>query len=207
MEKRKTPVHRQPPLGGSHDFHAGFGVVTGRSSGLQACPINMTGISTDPSSRFQRKPVVFGCSILLTAAGQFRIRTGFPLTFPGERHQQTNHKIEGWSFHVNLNVAVFSQTLNFIRTRKKLGATTCVRELFGTIAGTCVDEEAIHCSSHGRPLGSAIRGLHVRDDARPAEHEVLWLPALRSIQSDLKGQVKSGQAGSLQNRPTVWPRT
>ena len=23
-----------------------------------------------------------GCSILLTAAGQFRIRTGFPLTFP-----------------------------------------------------------------------------------------------------------------------------
>ncbi len=35
----KTPVHRQPPLGGSHDFHAGFGVVTGRSSDLQALPI------------------------------------------------------------------------------------------------------------------------------------------------------------------------
>jgi hypothetical protein len=41
--------------------------------------------------------VVFGCSILLTAAGQFRIRTGFPLTFPWERHQQTNHKMESWS--------------------------------------------------------------------------------------------------------------
>jgi hypothetical protein len=60
-------------------FHAGFGVVTGRSSDLQAWPINVIGISTGPSSRFQRKPVAFGCSILLTAAGQFRIRTGFPL--------------------------------------------------------------------------------------------------------------------------------
>src|SRR6266404_9374682 len=76
-------------------FHAGFGVVTGRSSDLQAWPVKMTGVSTDPSSRFQRKPVVFGCSILLTAAGQSRIRTGFPLTFPWERHQQTSHKIEG----------------------------------------------------------------------------------------------------------------
>src|SRR5271165_5062399 len=83
MEKRqKTPVHRQPPLGGSHDFHAGFGVVTGRSSDLQALPIKMIGVSTGPSSRFQRKPVVFGCSILLTAAGQSRIRTGFPLNVP-----------------------------------------------------------------------------------------------------------------------------
>ncbi len=87
-------------------FHAGFGVVTGRSSDLQAWPVKMTGVSTDPSSRFQRKPVVFGCSILLTAAGQSRIRTGFPLTFPWERHQQTSHKIEGCPFLVNPNVAV-----------------------------------------------------------------------------------------------------
>jgi NADPH:quinone reductase-like Zn-dependent oxidoreductase len=36
MGNRKTPVHRQPPLGGLHDFHAGIGVVTGRSSDLQA---------------------------------------------------------------------------------------------------------------------------------------------------------------------------
>src|SRR5258707_6379747 len=107
-KRRKTPVHRQPPLGGLHAFHAGFGVVTGRSSDLQAWPINVIGISTGPSSRFQRKPVAFGCSIPLTAAGQFRIRAGFPLTFPWERYQQTNHKIEGWSFRVNLNVAVFS---------------------------------------------------------------------------------------------------
>jgi hypothetical protein len=78
----KTPVHRQPPLGGSHDFHAGFGVATGRSSDLQAWPIKMTGASTGPSSRFQRKPVLLGRSILLTAAGQSRIRTGFPLGVP-----------------------------------------------------------------------------------------------------------------------------
>src|SRR5258708_12494033 len=40
MERsRKTPHHRQPPLGGSLDIHAGFGVVTGRSSDLQAWPI------------------------------------------------------------------------------------------------------------------------------------------------------------------------
>jgi hypothetical protein len=42
------------------------------------------GISTDPSSRLGAKPVVFGRSFLLTAAGQLRIRTGFPLTFPLE---------------------------------------------------------------------------------------------------------------------------
>jgi hypothetical protein len=108
MEIRpKTAVHRQPPLGGSHNFHAGFGVVTGRSSDLQAWPVKLTGVSTDPSSRFQRKPVVFGCSILLTAAGQFRIRTGFPLGAPrGKRHQQSMHNIKGCSTHVNLNVAV-----------------------------------------------------------------------------------------------------
>jgi hypothetical protein len=39
----------------------------------------VTGVSTYPSSRLWRKPVVFGCSFLLTAAGQFRIPTGFPL--------------------------------------------------------------------------------------------------------------------------------
>lgn len=40
------------------------------------------GTSTNPSSRFLSKPVVFGCSFLLTAAGQLRIRTGFPLGVP-----------------------------------------------------------------------------------------------------------------------------
>jgi len=38
--RRKTPDHRQPPLGGSLDLHAGCGVATGRSSDLQAFPIN-----------------------------------------------------------------------------------------------------------------------------------------------------------------------
>src|SRR5207245_1460551 len=69
-------------LGSLHDFEAGFGAVTGTSSDLQACPIKMIGVSTGPSSRFQRKPVLFGRSILLTAAGQSRIRTGFPLGVP-----------------------------------------------------------------------------------------------------------------------------
>ena len=105
--REKMPVHHQPPLGGSHDFHAGFGVVTGRSSDLQTWPIKMTGVSTGPSSRFQRKPVVFGFSILLTAAGQSRIRTGFPLHASiGKRHQQTMRNIKRCSPRVNLNVAV-----------------------------------------------------------------------------------------------------
>jgi hypothetical protein len=38
-----------------------------------------TNVSTDPSSRFWRKPVVFACSFPLTAVAQSRIRTGFPL--------------------------------------------------------------------------------------------------------------------------------
>lgn len=54
-QQRKTPVHRQPPLGGLYDFYAGCGVVTGRSSDLQACPSEVIGVSTGPSSRFQRK--------------------------------------------------------------------------------------------------------------------------------------------------------
>src|SRR6266576_3159493 len=54
------------------------GLRTYRRAGLVA------GISTDPSSRFWRKPVITGRSILLTAAGQSRIRTGFPLNAPLE---------------------------------------------------------------------------------------------------------------------------
>jgi hypothetical protein len=38
----KTPDHRQPPLGGLLDIHAGFGVATGRSSDLQARPFART---------------------------------------------------------------------------------------------------------------------------------------------------------------------
>jgi hypothetical protein len=43
MEKyRKTPDHRQPPLGGVLDIHAEFGVATGRSSDSQALPLDMS---------------------------------------------------------------------------------------------------------------------------------------------------------------------
>src|SRR5215467_2759139 len=74
--------------------------------GLAGVAIPSNGVSTDPASRSWRKPVMFGCSFLLTAAGQFRILTGFPLTFPQERHQQAIHKIKGRSLSVNLNVGV-----------------------------------------------------------------------------------------------------
>ena len=82
---------RQPPRGGSLEIHAWIGVAAGRSSDLQARPhdrssvaLQSNGVSTDPSSRFFGKPVVLGRSFLLTAAGQFRFHTGFPLTFPHE---------------------------------------------------------------------------------------------------------------------------
>ena len=53
------------------------------------------GVSTNPSSRFFGKPVVLGCSFLLTAAGQFRFHTGFPLTFPCETSpaNEPQHKV------------------------------------------------------------------------------------------------------------------
>jgi len=79
---RRQPFTANLPLGGSHNFHAGLDVAAGRSSDLQAWPIKVTGFSTGPSSRFQRKPVLIGCSILLTAAGQSRFRTGFSLDAP-----------------------------------------------------------------------------------------------------------------------------
>lgn len=83
MERcRKTPVHRQPPLGGSHDFHAGFDVVTGRSSDLQAWPIKYDRCFYWPIFPVSEKTSGIGRSILLTAAGQSRIRTGFPLGVP-----------------------------------------------------------------------------------------------------------------------------
>lgn len=69
-----------------------------------------TGVSTDPSSRFWGKPVVFGCSSLLTAAGQFRICAGFPFRrFPWKRHQQLQPNIKGCTPAVNLNLVVSGQ--------------------------------------------------------------------------------------------------
>ena len=54
--------------------------------------------------------MVFGCSFLLTAAGQSRICTGFPLgVSPGKRHQQAVHKIRYRVFGVNLNVVVLKK--------------------------------------------------------------------------------------------------
>ena len=65
-------------------------------------------VSTDTSSRLRRKPVVFGCSFLLTAAGQSRIRTGFPFRrFPWKRHQQASRNIKGFLAPVNANIVYF----------------------------------------------------------------------------------------------------
>jgi hypothetical protein len=63
---------------------------------------------------FREKPVVVGRSFLLTAAGQFRFRTGFPLTFPWKRHQQAIHNIEYAIFHVNPNVVVLCKKVEVI---------------------------------------------------------------------------------------------
>jgi hypothetical protein len=73
--------------------------------GLAGMAIRANGIPNDPSSRLRRKPVMFGCSFLLTAAGQFRICTGIPFArFPWKRYQQALHKIQRHSHPVNLNV-------------------------------------------------------------------------------------------------------
>lgn len=45
------------------------------------------------------------------------------------------------------------------------------------------EDKTTHHRGRGSAVGPAIRGLHVRDDTRPAEYEMLRLHALRSIQS------------------------
>ena len=81
-DKTNPPSPCLPLEGRAKISHPLWGRLCGRSSDSQAWPVNMTSVSTNPSSRFRRKPVVIGCSILLTAAGQSRIRTGFPLGAP-----------------------------------------------------------------------------------------------------------------------------
>jgi hypothetical protein len=55
-----------------------------------------------------RKPVVFGRSILLTAAGQFRIRTGFPLTFPWGTSPANEPQDGGLVFPCQTKYCIFS---------------------------------------------------------------------------------------------------
>jgi hypothetical protein len=62
--------------------------------GLAGAAIRLNSFSTNPSSRLWRKPVVLGCSFLLTAAGQSRLHTGFPLRAPSERDQQAKFNIK-----------------------------------------------------------------------------------------------------------------
>jgi hypothetical protein len=69
----------------------------------------------------------------------------------------------------------------------------------------CNEEKANHFRSDGRPVGPAICGLHVRDDARPAAYEVLRLHALRSIQS--KSRLLQGDGfGAVTECPTCFAR-
>jgi hypothetical protein len=79
MEIRpKTAVHRQPPPRRLAQFSRRVCRGYWQVFGLAGMADRSDRFSTSPSSRFQRKPVLIGRSILLTAAGQSRIRTGFP---------------------------------------------------------------------------------------------------------------------------------
>jgi hypothetical protein len=70
MEIRpKTAVHRQPPLGGSHNFHAVLDVAAGRSSDLQAWPIKVTGFSTGPLPGFRENQCSLGVRSCLPLRG------------------------------------------------------------------------------------------------------------------------------------------
>jgi len=72
-------------LGGLLEFHAEFGRGCWQVFGLAGIAVGLNGVSSDSSSRLLRKPVMSERSFLLTAAGQFRIRTGFPFwRFPSE---------------------------------------------------------------------------------------------------------------------------
>ena len=89
-------IHRQPPLGGSHDFHAGYGAAAGRSSDLQALPVK-----TDRSFYWPIFPVLEKTSGIWVFDPAYRCgavpdlhRVPFRRS-PWERHQQTSHKIEG----------------------------------------------------------------------------------------------------------------
>ena len=103
-EKRRRQFHRQPPLGGLLDFTPGLAWLL---AGLRTRRHGRCGCDRrfySPIFPVSEKTSDIGLSFLLTAAGQFRIRTGFPLTFPWERHQQAKHKIECCLGAVNLNV-------------------------------------------------------------------------------------------------------
>ena len=67
--RAKTATATSPPLGGVSEC------LRGRSSDLQAAYL-------PGFPELQSKPVPFGLSFLLTAAGQFRILTGFPFHSP-----------------------------------------------------------------------------------------------------------------------------
>jgi len=80
--RKDAPDHRQPPRGGSLEISRRVWRGCWQVFGLAGVAIHPNGGSTNPSSRFLRKPVALRVSFLLTAAGQFRFYTGFPLTFP-----------------------------------------------------------------------------------------------------------------------------
>jgi hypothetical protein len=82
MDKRpKAPDHLEPLPRRLYEIRAGIGAASGRFSDSQARR-KIRRFSTRPSSRSLRRPVTFELSVLLTAAGQSRIRTGFPSRRP-----------------------------------------------------------------------------------------------------------------------------
>ena len=102
MEIRpKRPFTANLPLGGSHNFHAGFDVATGRSSDLQAWPIEVTGFLLTHLPGFRENQCSLGVRSCLPLRGSPGFAPGSLETHPGARHQQTNHKIERCSLAVN----------------------------------------------------------------------------------------------------------
>jgi len=77
-------------------------------AGLRTCrrAIRKNGVSTDPSSRLRRKPVVFGCSFPAYRCGAVPDSHRIPFNVPWERHQQAPHNIRRRMSPVNLNVVV-----------------------------------------------------------------------------------------------------
>jgi len=128
-----------------------------------------TGASTDPSSRLQRKPVLFGCSFLLTAAGQFRIFTGFPLRVPLETRPASDTQHTAVLRPSQQNIVVF------LHLRKldspSIHADTLVQQDMGQESitkgtndeATTVDVDLPQCGTRctGRRRGFETRSRHI----------------------------------------------
>jgi aryl-alcohol dehydrogenase-like predicted oxidoreductase len=94
------------------------------------------------------------------------------------------HQIHRWDYETPIE-----ETLEALHDVVRAGKVffrilwlTRASKLRRVIAGR--EEKTAHRSGDRCPVGSAIGGLHVRNDAGPAKHAMLWLDALRSVEPD-----------------------